>query len=231
MAEWRLETGTQPIVQPSAAKKGKTEESEGAAVRKLVYQLKARVRTMECTRSVQRFFMKDHPLVLRSAEVLKKYLDTVKAERPGHVRGPPQPQIFAAVLQDTEAWLREDSCPGRLKRYKGVCERLRTMMQRGGPEEASLWLKDCSFSPTFEASAARLTVNILRHVVLAEGDDAALALAKQQADAWSGVPTDQDFEDQLQRTPLELPVLATGGKPTAVIQVLQTIWRQWGAVQ
>jgi len=227
---WLLPAGSSSQgIEGGAAKKTKHKEDDAVTTRKLVYQLEARMRAVEHMGDMKMFFPKAHPLVEAGQAQLKIYMETVKKEGAEHQRGPPEIQVFSALLSATESWLAEASCQPGLKRHRGLCNRVLAMMQHAkDASEVSLWLKECTLSPTYDSATIRLTIGVKGHVLVAKGEDAAKKIAEEQSKAF--LPDAAADEDMMQRSPLELPKGAEG-KLVELAGALGMIWQAWGATR
>lgn len=224
---WLLATRAEGSGGPPVAKSSKKEESKEAGMRKLVFQLESRIRTLEYASATQIFLQKDHALVEVGVTSYKKYIELVELEGQGHGRGPPDPQVFSSLLKDIDNFLSQEGSPAEVRKYQGIGNRLLAMMEKGTAEDASMWIKECAFSPTFDSKVLRLTVCLRGHILVARNVAAAEGLNKLQADAWGGAPTDEAWEKVLQRSPMELPITDTH-KMVDLMAVVMQILRAWG---
>ncbi|CAK0870651.1 unnamed protein product [Prorocentrum cordatum] len=211
-------------------KKTKTQEEPEKARDKLLIQLESRVRSLEYGQGSQVFLQKSHHLASNGAEIYQKYLEVVKQEGKDHKRGPPELQIFSGLLADFDPWLSDSSSPPEVRKFSGVGARLQAMLQNEDEVAASEWVKDFSFSPTFDSNVVRLSFTLKGQVLIARNMPQAQKLAQEQAAAWEKVKGGQEeFEEYLQRTPLEVP-LKNGEYKLAELQYLVgVILRAWGA--
>ncbi|CAK0892610.1 unnamed protein product, partial [Prorocentrum cordatum] len=188
----------------------------------------ARVRKLEYTQTVQIFLPHDHPLIEDGRKTFQKYLDTVKAEGPQHERGPPELQIFGSNLSVIASWLNEGTSSPAMKRFKGVPERLLQMLPHTDGIGASEWVKECTFSPTYDQKKTRITVTLLGQLLVGLTPESAETLLKEQADAWGSAATDPAFDAKLQRNPLEVTPIPSGTKCMNLNSIASHILREWG---
>ncbi|CAK0792426.1 unnamed protein product [Prorocentrum cordatum] len=110
-------------------------------------QAESRVRRLEYQSAAQLFLPKTHKIVETGTSAYQRYLQTMKEEGKDHKRGSPELQTFSAVLPDLDHFLNEGSCPPELKKFIGLGQRLKSMMEHWSEIEASEWIRDFSFSP------------------------------------------------------------------------------------
>ncbi|CAK0839093.1 unnamed protein product, partial [Prorocentrum cordatum] len=182
-------------------KRGKSKESDDVVTQKMPVQLEARMRTQEHYAMAQ-----------------------VKKDGPQHERGPPELHLFSRALGDIEGWLTEASS-FEVKKYIGLPTRVRSMLEHGKSEGASEWIKDSTFSPMYDVKKVRLTMSIRGHVLVATAGKHVEKLNKAQQEAWGGAPTDDKYEEVLQRTPLETPAVPEGAELVELQHALSVILR------
>lgn len=225
---WLLAAEADGAKEAPKLKKQKHDIGEEVAVKRLVHQLETRVRTLEHQNAVQLFVPKDHEILEVAKKVMKVYDAKVKEAGSGHKFGPPELQVLGGVLPACENWLSEESCPGQLKKYRGVCTRLMSMMQHADPEEVAGWVKEFTLSPTYDVGTVRITISMHGQILVGNNAEAAKVLDKIQSDAWGGVATDDTYEIILQRSPHEIPTIEKC-KTVSVQSVMFQIMRGWGA--
>ena len=137
---WLLSAEGNGAQEPPKQKKQKQDIGEEVAVKRLVHQLETRVRTLEHENAVQVFVSKDQEVIGVSKNIAKIYDAKVKEAGSGHKFGPPELQVLGGILPTRENCLKEESCPGKLKKYRGACTRLMAMMQHADPEEVAGWV-------------------------------------------------------------------------------------------
>ncbi|CAK0875273.1 unnamed protein product [Prorocentrum cordatum] len=168
-------------------KKTKAQEEPEKARDKLLIQLESRVRSLEYGQGSQVFLQKSHHLASKGAEIYQKCLEVVKQEGKDHKRGPPELQIFAGLLADFDPWLSDSSSPPEVRKFSGVGARLQAMLQNEDEVAASEWIKDFSFSPTFDSNVVRLSFTLKGQVLIARNMPQAQKLAQEQASTFDVV--------------------------------------------
>eukprot|EP00959_Pyramimonas_sp_CCMP1952_P403060 8445375-Pyramimonas_sp.AAC.1 len=104
------------------------------------------------------------------------------------------------------------------------------MLQNEDEVAASEWITDFSFSPTFDSNVVRLSFTLKGQVLIARNVPQAQKLAQEQAAAREKVKGGQEeFEEYLQRSPLEVPLKYGEYKLVELQYLVGVIMRAWGA--
>ena len=104
------------------------------------------------------------------------------------------------------------------------------MMTKSDSEETSTWLKEYTYSPTFDQKKIRLTHTLLGHIVVASTVEGAALILKDQAEAWEKVG-EPEGEASVQRTPHEILPIVKGQKMMAMQTVFSHILWAWSGVR
>ncbi|CAK0840598.1 unnamed protein product [Prorocentrum cordatum] len=84
-----------------------------------------------------------------------------------------------------------------------------------------------TFSPMYDTKKVRLTMSIQGHALVPTSAKNADILHKVQTEAWGGAATDDNYDQEPQRSTLEIPPVPKGTKVNELQRVLSVILRGW----